>query len=475
MSQNQSENRNNLFVVSFLKNRWIETCLESFLNPLDICVLRMCCKDFSKLPKKKTSQKKQFQIGSLAIKSGYFVLFSWIYENIFPHFHIDGNVATVAHSKSDEEEQIKIIEKFYEDYKIIVDFILQENGNLELLKWIAKKDTSFKERNYGICTLDYLPILKWFYQNGHNISDPQKLYINALKINDDEMLKWIKEIYPIGPSTNIVEIANIAETAALYGKIDFLNEIKDRLITKSWMNNLCIYYMKIGDLKSSKELINVLISPANVDEYDVNIRTILYMLAFYGHKDLFESIIAKNKLNLFFYVQAIEKSTQGGHLEFSKWLFTKCEIPKDNLGDCQRIAANNGHWEIVKWLQSIGVSIRYEEYLAKTGNLAIIKWLENNIIWHSWDWIYTFVRNGDLDVLKYIYECNYELPLDIILTAIESSQFEIVKWIKSNINNHTWNEKLFSVALENGDRRIISWLIKEKCPGFHKYKKLLKL
>ena len=477
------ENQNNPFINKLINNRCIETFLGPFMSHLDLCILRMTCKRLSKLQQKKALRKKQFQIGSLCIRNGYFILFSWIYENIFPQFNSSENLATFAYSKRDEKEQIKLIENFKHPSEVLKES--QITGNLNILEWASKK-VNRSEMSYDTALLHgHLHILKWFREKNYIIPEERHLYVTSLSRGYEDIFEWAKEIYPNPKHPDIVR------QLASHGKIEFLNQIKGEVIDlgfngSNWKINLCVYYATIGDLES-------LISFSSSMELTFPVDLIGEVAAKHGHLNILEWIIQNHPYKNYFWGRILIPATSAGQSKTLEWAFKNPKFRKIENGwyyntfykqECYINAAKNGHWDIVKWFQSLWkINYPLMDFMAKDGDLQLFKWAKENRSLGEFNpkldselgFLNILMEEGHFEVIKWLCEFGYTFSL---LGAVTHSQFEILKWLKNNNEKEKcikdWNETLFLKALEIGNSRIISWLLEEKCPGFRKYKKLLK-
>jgi ankyrin repeat protein len=114
-----------------------------------------------------------------------------------------------------------------------------------------------------------------------------------------------------------------------------------------------------------------------------------------------------------------------------------------------RVACENGHFEIAKWLLSISPNIDIHTkdsyafcYSCESGYLEIAKWL--------------FSLNPNISL--YDYECSF-------CYSCESGQFEVVKWLFSinpNLNISNYREYAFRYACKNGHLEVVKWLLSIK-------------
>lgn len=112
-----------------------------------------------------------------------------------------------------------------------------------------------------------------------------------------------------------------------------------------------------------------------------------------------------------------------------------------NHGDALRLACENEHLEIIKWLLTFdnnrikNINFAFQIICYK-GNLIIIQWFHsiyNNVI-------------------------NYKLPFKILC---KNGHFEIIKWLLSveNINISEVNGEALYLAYENGHLNIVKYLL----------------
>jgi hypothetical protein len=124
--------------------------------------------------------------------------------------------------------------------------------------------------------------------------------------------------------------------------------------------------------------------------------------------------------------------------------------------------------EIIKWINKTKL---VTNIIITLQNVDILYWLKSN---YECETLNKFtkdindilfksaIRNGRLDVLKFIIKYNFRFIKNTCTLAVEYGQLEILKWARKN--NCSWDTNTCAMAAKNGYLYIIKWARKKKCP-----------
>lgn len=179
---------------------------------------------------------------------------------------------------------------------------------------------------------------------------------------------------------------------------------------------------------------------------------------------------------------AIKVAAKNGHLNIVKWLvrdekrFEKFyrNYIFDEKEEVNAIdyAAGNGHLNIVKFLYYNGkhFSINAMNYAAKNGHLDVVKWLKNHRIRgtvKAMDWAAAY---GHIKILEYLYSNGYEYSYLGVKWTIENGQLESLKWLhthKTYYDEFSISNYTFYRAAVKRHLHIIKWMQDniKRCPN----------
>lgn len=131
-----------------------------------------------------------------------------------------------------------------------------------------------------------------------------------------------------------------------------------------------------------------------------------------------------------------------------------------------RYAANNGHLNVIIYLQGIGClwDARASENAAHSGHLDIVTYLhEHNCPWDA----STFIEaagSGNLEMIKYLHENNCPYLPRAFSQAAAKGHFEIVKYLHEH--NYPWDDDTFNYAVKNGHQKVVAYLREIHCTYF---------
>lgn len=69
---------------------------------------------------------------------------------------------------------------------------------------------------------------------------------------------------------------------------------------------------------------------------------------------------------------------------------------------------------------------------------------------------------GDLDSLGWLKEIDFGFSFCIPATAVRNGHLDMVKWLAAN--DSSWNEYAFKFAQEYGTQEVKDWLLGQTCP-----------
>ena len=161
-------------------------------------------------------------------------------------------------------------------------------------------------------------------------------------------------------------------------------------------------------------------------------------------------------INRHFNWYILRLATENGHLEMLKWLIS-LEI-SNNMYMCSRmvaLAAANGHLDIIIWLSTIGLKCTSNSarVAVVNGHLNVVKYHASLGIYYNEDvgtadgngylemfkWLH---KNGHLEMIKYLRKTfNMECSVDII-QLVRNGHLNVARYI------HKRNEEYLSNHLE---------------------------
>ena len=134
-----------------------------------------------------------------------------------------------------------------------------------------------------------------------------------------------------------------------------------------------------------------------------------------------------------------------------------------HLASVSKYVATNGQLEILKWLYENGCELSYNIFNNTTsaGHLEILKWLyENKYLWDS-DTCACAAINGRLEILKWLHEIGCCLSSKICDYAALYGHFEVLKWTREN--GCGWSYHTCSWAAKYGYFEIFKWARENGC------------
>jgi ankyrin repeat protein len=174
-----------------------------------------------------------------------------------------------------------------------------------------------------------------------------------------------------------------------------------------------------------------------------------------SYRDLYRKLSPLSDYELF------ETSIQYGYLPIIKSLIEENIIDIRKKGDkALRIATENGHLDIIKYLGKQGVDIhRYNDHAlreaAEFGYFDVVKYLVENgadINVYNGLALRIAAKHGNLDIVKYLIEG----PLDP-KRPWEVGLQPLVPWHPANI--HAYNDNTLFEAATNGHLDVVKYLI----------------
>jgi hypothetical protein len=147
-------------------------------------------------------------------------------------------------------------------------------------------------------------------------------------------------------------------------------------------------------------------------------------------------------------------------------LLEYCEIGLsrgDPKGQICRIAALNGHLEILRWARSQGCP--WDEitctWAAQKGHLEVLKWARSQgCPWSSWTCTWA-AEYGHLETLKWVRKHGCPWGSDTCSLAANSGHLEVLQWLRSQ--GCPWNENVCVWAARNGHLEVVKWANDNGC------------
>jgi len=107
-----------------------------------------------------------------------------------------------------------------------------------------------------------------------------------------------------------------------------------------------------------------------------------------------------------------------------------------------KAAAKGNSVDVIQWIhnhQRLGNGYLVSLIAARHGNLAVLQWLkEHEYQWNRWICT-TAAENGHLDVLKYLHENHMTLYPMLSYSAALNGHLDIVKYLHENGCDWSWS------------------------------------
>ena len=131
-----------------------------------------------------------------------------------------------------------------------------------------------------------------------------------------------------------------------------------------------------------------------------------------------------------------------------------------------RLAAEGGHFEVIKWLRAKGCQwdVETSNRAALGGHLEMLQWLQAK----GCPWESTASDNaafcGNLEMLQWMRAQDPPCPWDskVCESAARKGHLEVLRWARRQ--GCPWHENVPCAAAKHGHLEVLKWLIKEGCP-----------
>lgn len=256
------------------------------------------------------------------------------------------------------------------------------NGRLNILEWLHQQ--GFPHHNY-ICysalTYNQRCVFDWLVEHDYEIDE--YCYKFAANRGDIDLLEfiWRKRSQPL-PQL-------VYEGAAESGRLDVFE----------WaLANGC-------DLSYS--------------------RAIFHLAAIYNHRQIITWMLNHG----FFWTQYTSNSAIiCGHVDLLKWMIKQgCPLDKE---DACMLAADNGHFELCKWLHSLDCTLNHHlcEIAIEKKNLLFLQWLFENKCPYRDHLVEVAIDHNALDIVKWLHKNNWDFE-SICKSVKLFSHLHITHWL----------------------------------------------
>lgn len=165
--------------------------------------------------------------------------------------------------------------------------------------------------------------------------------------------------------------------------------------------------------------------------------------------------------------EALNLAAEHGHFEVVKWLY---DIRTDTCsGGCSAMskAVENGHLSIAQWFHSVKREVCSADAIikaAKNGHLEVLEWLHlNNLFKCTKAAIEGAAESGHLEVVKWLHQVQHERgSAQILRGAVNSGNLELVEWVYENVhlkchrNDHPYLDT--TTVARRGHLDLLKWL-----------------
>lgn len=153
--------------------------------------------------------------------------------------------------------------------------------------------------------------------------------------------------------------------------------------------------------------------------------------------------------------------------------YSDLEFINDNIFDycwkCCQYAVKNGNLELLKWLQTQNCRIVHSvaEIAADHGQLHILEWIiENDFPYNTNDLYRSSIRGGHIDIFKWLLSKNIVLSDlykdSLCLFAVYGGQLSTLKWLREQ--GYSWDKYIPYEAAKKDHLEIFIWAIENGCP-----------
>jgi len=110
--------------------------------------------------------------------------------------------------------------------------------------------------------------------------------------------------------------------------------------------------------------------------------------------------------------------------------------------------------------------------VAQTNDLKLLRWVREAKEC-DWDYLTSGVAaiRGNLDMLKYCCENGCEVHDGTCAFAAENGQLACLEYLRSK--NYRWDERVCEQAHEKNHIDVLTYAVKNKCPGFEEYEQFV--
>lgn len=187
---------------------------------------------------------------------------------------------------------------------------------------------------------------------------------------------------------------------------------------------------------------------------------LICIAAMNDHKHIIEWSI-ENKYHKS-YQNVVEYAVGGGNVELTKWLINDIGYGYNN-SNLQLAIGMCGSIEMIEYcINELSIKLNNRMYIrvAKHGHLEVLKWLEQNDYKYDIDTILdTVAQNEHYNIIQHFYYKGHNIRVKRLSYYIASNgDLDMLKWIY-NINPHDIHKKCIEIAASHKHYHIVDWII----------------
>lgn len=174
-----------------------------------------------------------------------------------------------------------------------------------------------------------------------------------------------------------------------------------------------------------------------------------------GAEDLYRNKFIRDNI--------VDYAARNGELNTLKWLYYEKGSPVNTK--IFKLAAMNGHYDIVEWCIEMGLEFINDEnmmkYALQGGNIKMVELFYNADFELNNNSMKYAAESGNIELVKWLLEKGYNIDIEIIDHAAKSGSTELIKWLLENGSGRITSTTLDNAA-KSGSIELVKWILDNK-------------